>query len=42
MNVLLAVVGVVIGGLVLWDAFKPEGGLKAIAESANKGSGSFD
>lgn len=36
MNVLktLAVVGVAIGGLVLWDAFKPEGGLKAVMESA--------
>ena len=35
MNVLktLTVVGVVIGGLVLWDAFKPEGGLKAVVES---------
>jgi len=45
MNVLktLAVVGAVIGGLVLWDAFKPEGGLKAIAESVqaqgSKGAG---
>jgi hypothetical protein len=34
MNVLktLAVVGVVIGGLVAWDAFKPEGGLKAVVD----------
>ncbi len=34
MNVLktLTIVGVVIGGLVLWDAFKPEGGLKQIAD----------
>lgn len=35
MNVLktLTVVGVVIGGLVLWDAFKPEGGMKAVVEN---------
>lgn len=42
MNVLktLALVGVAIGGLVLWDAFKPEGGLKAVVESATaKASG---
>ena len=35
MNVLktLTVVGAVIGGLVLWDAFKPEGGMKAVVEN---------
>lgn len=35
MNVLktLAAVGLVVGGLVAWDAFKPEGGLKAVADS---------
>lgn len=41
MNVLktLAVAGAVLGGLVLWDAFKPEGGLKAVAEGIGTPSG---
>lgn len=47
MNVLktLAVVGAVAGGFVLWDAFKPEGGLRAVAgrigERAPADSGGF-
>lgn len=45
MNVLktMTVVGVVIGGLVLWDAFKPEGGLRAVVDTvgakASRGTG---
>lgn len=45
MNVLktLTVVGAVIGALVLWDAYKPEGGLEAVVASvgaqASKGAG---
>lgn len=46
MNVLktLAMVGVAIGGLVLWDTFKPEGGVKAVVDhigmQATQGSSS--
>ena len=44
MNVLktLAVVGVAVAGYVLWDSYKPEGGLKEVAARLSASAGPAD